>query len=510
MNLLGIDVGTTAVKAVLFDHAAGRELGTATVEYPLISSCPGGAEVAPETYFQAMKRAIADALKNSGTRDCTALAISSQGETFILLDSRGRPLRDAIVWLDRRSAPECAEIEAEFSRETLYHTTGDPAVDPAWLGTKLRHLRKHEPEKLAAATHILLLEDYLVFRLTGECRGNGALWCSTLLYDICRRDYWPRMLDYLEIGRELLPVQQLSGWPVGPVRKAVAAELGFLASPLVVSGGMDQACSALGSGNFHPGAATNNTGTSFNLSVTADRPVFDRNFRLPCQLHVIDGAWLCVPWSGSGGILLRWFRDALVPEWAEKLRGEGSDFYSELTTEGEKSPPGANGVVVLPHLSGALCPELDADARGVIYGLSSGSTRGDVARAMLEAVSCMARSNLELLADAGVEVRELILTGGAAHSRLWNRITASITGIPARTLLQPEAGCLGAAMLAGIGTGCFQTPEEAAAAMTAVGEHFRPEPDIAAAGERTYRIYRKLYEQLRTLFKESACHGNEA
>ena len=502
MNLLGIDVGTTGLKAVLFDSASGRELGGGYVEYALETPGPDRAEIDPETWFSALKTAARAALDRAGTRECAALAISSQGESFVLLDRADKVLRPAIVWMDSRSGAECAEIEARFGRERLYHTTGDPAVDPVWLGTKLLHLRKNEPEIWRRIARIMLAEDYLVHRLTGEFRGNGALWCSTLLYDINRRDYFPEMLDFLEVSREQLPRQIASGRAVAPIRPEIAEAIGFATPVTVVSGGMDQACSALGSGNVTGGTATDNTGTSFNLAASCERAVFDRKFRLPCQLHVVDDMFLAVAWSTSGGVLLRAFRDVLGAEWAAELERNGRNFYAELDRLAASAPPGANGVLMLPHLAGALCPELDADATGAVLGLTVQTTRADLVRAMLESVACMGRANLELLKECGVPVSSMILTGGAARSRIWNEIKAGIAGIPARTLQQPEAGCLGAAMLAGLGIGVWPSPRAAAEAVVRAGEDFAPAAELAAAGDRIFARYQKFYRQLKPLFKE--------
>ncbi len=502
MNLLGIDVGTTGLKAVLFDADSGKALGSGYVEYPLLTPGAELAEIDPETWFSALISAVKTALAKAGTSECAALAISSQGESFVLLDSAGTPLRNAIVWMDSRSSEECREIEAYFGREKLYQITGDPAVDPVWLGTKLLHIKKHEPEVWKKTAKILLAEDYLLYRLTGKFCGNGALWCSTLLYDINSGDYFDGMLEYLGVSREQLPEQQKSGRVVAPLLPEIIRETGLSSPVLAVSGGMDQACSALGSGNISSGCATDNTGTSFNLAVSSATPVFDRKFRLPCQLHVIDDMFLAVAWSTSGGVLLRAFRDVLGAEWAAELERNGGNFYAELDRLAAETSPGSNGVLILPHLAGALCPEMDTDATCSVTGLTLQTTRGDIVRAMLESVACMMRANLELLKECGVEVNSLILAGGAARSEIWNRIKSGIAALPGMTLAESEAGCLGAAMLAGLGTGYFASPAAAVKAMVKPGKTYLPEAELVSAGEKTFAKYQKFYQQLKPFFKE--------
>jgi len=504
MNLMGIDAGTTGLKAMLFDSADGKELGSGYVEYAFATPGLDRAEIDPEIWFQALKKAVSSALKSAGNSQCAALAISSQGESFVLLDENFKLLRPAIVWLDRRSASECAVIEKKFGRKKIYHTTGDPAVDPVWLGTKLLHLRQHEPEIFKKIAHIMLVEDYLLFRLTGRICGNGALWCSTLLYDIVNRRYWQEMLDFLEINQEQLPEQIPSGVPVGVLLPTVSAELGFSEPPLAVSGGMDQACGALGCGCISDGMAVDNTGTSFNLSAATEKPVFDREYRLPCQLHVADNTFLSVGWSPSGGGLLRWFRDAVVPEWKEKQEKENKDFYIAFDAAAASSTAGANGVVILPHLAGALCPEQDPDAKAVIFGVTLQTTRGDIARAMLESAAFLTRANLDLLRECGVRLSGLILTGGAAKSPLWNTVKASITGLSALTCEQSESGCLGAAILAGKGCGVFSSLAEGTAGMVRQGKRFEPDLKDREILEKQYALYKKIYLSLRMLFKETA------
>lgn len=502
MNLLGIDVGTTGLKAVLFDSVSGSELGSGYVEYSLLTPRPDWVEINPETWFSALKSAVHTAMENAGTSECAALAISSQGESFVLLDKDDKLLRNAIVWMDSRSSAECSEIEKHFGRERLYRITGDPTVDPVWLGTKLLYLQKHEPKVWKQCARIMLAEDYLIYRLTGRFCGNGALWCSTLLYDIGKLDYFDEMLEYLGISRTQLPEQIPSGRAIAPVKADIAAEIGFTTAVMAVSGGMDQACSALGSGNISDGIATDNTGTSFNLAASCKKAVFDREYRLPCQVHVVDDTYLAVAWSTSGGVLLRAFRDVLGAEWAAELERNGKNFYSELDRLAENSPPGANGVTFLPHLAGALCPELDPDATGAVMGLTLQTSRADILRAMLESVACMARANLELLNDCGVTVKELVLAGGAARSKIWNRIKTGIAAIPCRTMQQSESGCLGAAMLAGVGAGIFASPEQAVAVMVKPGDKFLPENELTGTGAKIFARYQKFYQQLKPLFKE--------
>ena len=503
--LLGIDAGTSALKVILYDQQ-GHAVAEGSQEYHLATAATGTVECDPEAYWSALQSVVSQVLSAAPpqAREVQALAISSQAETFVLIDQQGNPLRNAIVWLDSRAGAEALEIRAAFGPDTVYRKSGCPEVDSTWAATKLLWLRKHEPQVFERIYKVLLVEDYLIYRLTGCFAVNGALCCSTLLYDINTDTWWPEMLDYVGIGPDQLPELYPSGVQIAEMRPDVAADLGFSGRPVVVSGGMDQACSCIGSGNITSGVLTENTGTSLNVSVTTDVPVFDPQRRVPCQTHALAGKYIFLPWCSSGGILLRWFRDQLSEAQVEQAALEHQDVYALLTESAASVPPGSEGLVILPHLSGAMSPEMDPNARAVIYGIHMATQRQHIVKAIMESVAYLTRSNVDLVAEAGIGIEQIILTGGTAHSRLWNQIKADVLGRKVKTIKNKESGCLGAAILAGLALGVYHSVQEACATLIEDDQVYQPTAQHHQVYQKCYDSYRRLYDALKPMFAHTA------
>jgi sugar (pentulose or hexulose) kinase len=504
-KLLGIDVGTTSMKAIVYDEK-GSPLATGSQEYNLHTEAYGIVETDPEIYFSSLKNVMVQIFSQLDKNDnnIQALAISSQAESFITIDEKGKPLRNTIVWLDSRSKKEVSLIEKKFGVENIYYTTGSPVVDTTWASTKLLWMKENEPDLFKNIYKVLFVEDFLIYRLTGNFAANGALYCSSLLYDINKNVWWEDMLDFLGLKTEQFCNLYPSGVKVGVVKKEVAKELGFSNEPIVVSGGMDQACGCIGTGNVSSGIVTENTGSSLNISVTIDKPIFDPKRRVPCQTHVLKGKYIYLPWCTTAGMALKWFRDNFCEEQIKQAKLEGKDVYDVLTWQVHKIPAGSNGIVILPHLSGAMSPEMDGDAKGVICGLSLSSTRDHVIRAFMESIAYMSRANIELLEEAGIEVKEIILSGGASNSKIWNQIKADVFGKKVKTIKNQESCCLGAAILAGVGVGIFKSAQQACKMIISEGDVYEPDHKKVGIYREYYDTYKQLYLKLKPLFKTIA------
>jgi xylulokinase len=503
--LLGIDAGTTAFKAVLFDQA-GRALGQASEEILLSTPVPDWVEVEPERYWSACCRCIQGALHQSAVdpHQIAALAISSQGETLVVLDEQSLPLRPAVVWLDNRSKAEACELAARFGEELAFHTTGQPQIVPTWPASKMMWLRRHEPEVFRRVGCFLLLEDYLLFRLTGRLVADPCLWTSSLLLDIGSRSWWPEMLDAVGVEPEHLPELVDSGRAVGQLTQAAAREAGLWPGTIAATGGLDQPVAALGAGNTRPGIITENTGGALAIVATTTAAVFDPQRRIPCHVHAVPDAYCLLPWCQTAGMALRWFRDVFgAEELAAAARG-GGDAYDLLTAAAAAVPAGSEGLVALPHLAGAACPEFDPAARGVFFGMGLHHTRGHFVRALLEAVAYMLRRNVEVLVELGVTVEEIRSLGGGARSAVWNQIKADVLGRPVLTLDTQEAACLGAAILAGAAVGLYPSAGEAAQQMASVCGRWEPNQANKAIYDQGFRAYVELYERLEGLFAAAA------
>jgi len=483
VDILTLDVGTTALKAAIFD-AHGRLRATAACEYQPAKPRPDWMELDPEVYWEAACRGIKsalDACRQDGV-DIRAVGVTSQGETLIVLDGQGRPLRPAIVWLDTRSAAEAVELARVFDPAEVYRITGQQEMIPAWPATRIMWLRRHEPEIFARAAKYLLVGDYLVFRLTGRFISDRGLNPSTLYFDLNTGAWWPAMLEYLGLRAEQLPELSGPAAVAGAVHAAAARDTGLTAGIPVAPAPIDQVCGALGAGSINPGVITENTGAALALAATTLRPVLDPQRRVGVYMHGVPGRYVLLPWAPTAGMALRWFRDEF---------GDGAD-YDALCRPAAEVAPGADGLWLLPHFSGAGCPHVSARARAAFLGLTLNHTRAHLVRALLEAVAFMVRGNLEMLAEMGVAGTELRSLGGASRSALWLQIKADVCRRDLVTMECAEATSLGAALLAAVAVGVYPDHAAACAAMVRPQKVVRHDPATADLYEPVYQSYCEL------------------
>ena len=499
--LLGLDVGTTSVKAGLFD-AAGTCLAVAGEEYRLDHPGPDRAQLDGETYWSASQAAIRRtvAAAGAGRDDVTALAVSSQGETVVPVDAAGRALGPALVWLDNRALAESREITEAFGEARIYDVTGVPSVFPTWSACKILWWRRHEPDVFAAAHKFLLVEDLLLHRLTGRFVTEGGVHCTSLLLDIRGHAWWDEMLDAVGIDASRLPELVRPGDAVGTLSPAAAEALGLSPRVRVVAGGMDQGAGAVGVGNVRAGMVSESTGGALTLQASVARHGGDPTRQTPVYVHSAPGMYLYCPVCPTGGMALTWFRDQFGAAEVARAEREGGSAFDLLTALAAEVPPGSEGLLMLPHLMGAFSPEYEPEARGAFYGFTLRHGKGHFVRAVLEAVAFMLRRNLELLAGVGATADEIRSHGGGARSALWNQVKADVCGRPVLTLEGDDAAIRGDAMLAGVAAGAFADLDEAGRAMVATRRRYAPDPAAHAVYDEAYRRYIALFEALRPLF----------
>ena len=485
---LGLDMGTTGVKAALFT-AEGVMAGGGLAEYTLETPAPDFVELDPEVYWHAACKAIADALSNAGAAPETvrAVGITGQAETIILTDAAGVPVRKAIVWLDNRAKEEAREIEAHFGADALFRLSGQTEMLPCWPAAKLRWLKRHEPETFASASRCLMVEDFIAFRLTGRFSTCRGLMPSTLYYDIRSGGYDPAMLEYLGIGETFLP-------PLFDAGECVGVTVGGSDSPLpagvaVAAAPIDHVCGNLGSGCSGAGVVSETTGCTLAICAAFPRLVYDEERRISTYLGFAPGSYVLLPWAPTAGMLLKYFRDEF----------SGGLSYDELAAEAASVPPGSEGLTLLPHCAGAVSPVCNPDARGVAYGVTLAHKRGHWVRAVMESVAYLLCDNLEALRAIGAEISEIRALGGAAKSPLWLRIMADVLDLPVTTTVCDEATSLGAAILAAKSCGDFADAARAAERMVRVKERIAP-GDAASRYRELFRNYRKLNELLLPTF----------
>ncbi len=500
--LLGVDAGTTALKAGLFDEA-GRQIAVTAEEYALCTPEPARAELDPETYWRATVAAVRRVLGTAGVRgsDVRALAVSSQGETVIPVRADGRPVGPAIVWLDNRAVEEARELGERFDPATLYAATGVPALVPTWTACKLLWWQRNDRGLFDRAARFLLVEDFLLQRFTGRFATDGGVQCTTLLYDIVARTWWEPMLDCIGLGVDRLGELVAPGEVVGTLTPSAADALGLAPSVLVVAGGMDQGAGAVGVGNVGPGIVSESTGGALTIQASVDRHGGDPGAQTPVYVHSASGLYLYCPVSPTGGMALTWFRDRFGEPEVSRARELGRDAYELLTELAAAAPPGADGLTMLPHLQGAFSPEYEPAARGAFYGLTLAHGRAHAVRAILESVAFMLRRNLEALAGAGAAANEVRSHGGGARSALWNQMKADVCGLPVVTLEGSDAAIRGDAMLAGVAAGAFPDLGEAARRLIRVAARFEPDARTRAAYDEAYGRYVELFDALRPMYR---------
>ncbi len=455
-RLVGLDVGTTGVKAVAISPE-GEVLARAEEEYPLSIPQPGWAEQDPEDWWQATERVLAD-------RD-GPLGFSGQMHGLVLLDAGGHVLRPAILWNDQRTGEECAEIEETIGLARLIELTGNRALT-GFTAPKLLWVRKHEPEVWSRVAHVLLPKDYVRFRLTGEHAIDAADASGTLLFDVARREWSGEVCEALGIPLEWLP------------RVAESTE---------IAGAGDQQAGALGVGVVGPGPLSVVLGTSGVVFAALERFRADPEARVHVFCHAVPETWEAMGVMLSAAGSLRWLRDVV------------GGTFDELVGEAERWPAATEGLTFLPYLQGERTPHADPDARGSFTGLSLRHDRGALVRAVLEGVAYGLRDSLELLRELGVEPTVGRVSGGGARSELWLKIVASVLGIPLERTAVEEGAAYGAALLGGVAAGVFADAHEAVAACVRVRDTVEPDPEWSRVYDEGYARFRSLYPALRRL-----------
>lgn len=487
--LLGLDVGTTGLKALLVDRTGGV-VAEALSEYPMSSPRPLWAEQDPEDWWRATAKCIRQLLDGSGRR-VAAIGLTGQMHGLVLLDAQGNVLRPCILWNDQRSAPQCAAVTEQVGAQRILELTGNPLL-PGFLAPKLAWVRENEPDVFQRIARVLLPKDYIRYRLTGEFQSDVSDASGTSLFDVSRRCWSEPMLKAFKVRRSWLPEVLESPAPGAQVSAAAAQKTGLRAGTLVVAGAGDQAAGAVGVGAIAEGIVSVVIGTSGVVFAPLAHYQREAEGRLHAFCHATPDLWHVMGVMLAAGGSLRWFRDAL---WKAS--------YDAMTRAAAKVRAGSNGLLFLPYLSGERTPYPDPNARGVFFGLNLKHTRAHLARAVMEGVSFGLRDSLELILSLGVPVRQIRLVGGGARSVLWQQILADVLEQPVHVVNATQGAAFGAALLAGVGAGLFTSVEDACNKTIRVRPAATPGKD-AETYQRCYPGYRALYAALKGEFKKLA------
>lgn len=495
-HYLGIDVGTTAVKALIVDEL-GSVVGEAESPLEVSVPRPGWAEQNPSDWWQGTVHAVRAACAQADIREVKSIGLSGQMHSSVLLDESDSVLRPAILWNDVRTTAQCRFITDSIGKTGLRRLVGNPALE-GFTAPKLLWMRDEQPNLFDWVRTLLMPKDYVRLAMTGEKATEPSDAAGTLLFDIRRSRWSEEMIAALQLDPAILPPVLGSAGVTGELTPAAAEALGLGQGTPVVGGGADNAAAAVGSGVVTQGAMLTSIGTSGAVVAPMERPRVDPAMRIHSFNHAVADTWYLMGVVLSAGAALDWFRRALSgPSGTPPA-------YDELTAEAAAVPPGADGLTFLPYLTGERTPHADSNARGVFAGMHTGHHRGHLTRAVMEGVVFALRDSLELMRRLRVDATEAVAVGGGARSTFWRRMQADALGGPVVTV-GPQGGApYGAAILAAVGSGGFASVEEACRSWIRPLDRIEPDPETAAAYDEAYQRYRRLYPRLKRHFAEQA------
>jgi len=488
---LGLDIGTSAVKAILVTPD-GELRATASVPLTLQTPQPGWSEQAPDDWWAATLTALRRLQETASGATIAAIGISGQMHSAVLLDQGGAVVRPALLWSDGRTTEECASLtRAAGGEERLRDWVRNPALEGFTL-PKLLWVQRHEPEAWRRVATVLLPKDFIRYRLTGVLATEPSDASGTLLFDPARRQWSEELLRVAGLPRTLLPDVGGSAEVLGRVTADAAGLSGLAAGTPVVGGGADNACGAAGVGVIAPGEAVASWGTSGTVLAPTAEPLVDPLLRAHTFCHVLPDVWYLMGVALSAGAAFGWYRDQLARDVAGT---PGSDAL--LSREAEPVPAGAGGVTFLPYLAGERTPHRDAGARGAFLGLSLAHTRAELTRAVLEGICFALRDSLGILRELGAAPAELVLTGGGARNPFLRRLQAEIFGMAVCTVNREEGPAYGAALLAAVGAGAFPDLAAATRATLTRSPPSGPDPHAHESYAEPYARFRAAYPALR-------------
>jgi len=501
--LLGIDLGTSGVK-VLAMESAGKILAITTRSYPLYQPRAGWSEQEPEDWWTGVVGAIRDLLQQDPV-DANAvkgLAVSGQMHGSVFLDDHHQVIRRPLLWNDTRTYPQCQTMTETIGEEQLIQLAGNPALE-GFTAPKVLWLKAHEPEHYDRLATLLLPKDYILFRLTGRLCTEVSDAAGTLLFDVRNRQWSQQMMDLLDLNPSMLPEVLESPDIVGSLTEEAASATGLSPATQVIAGGADNACSAVGNGIVSEGLVLASLGTSGTVVAHSDEMKMDPHGRIHSFNHAIPNRWYLMGVMLSAAASFQWFRENFAEAETLLARSLPDSADQLLNREAETVPPGSEGVIFLPYLSGERTPHRDAKARGAFIGLAPVHTKKHLTRAIMEGVAFGMRDSLELVKGLGVTPTQIRITGGGAKSPLWRQIVADVFNHPVVTTNIEEGPAIGAALLAGVGVGIFKEVEDAVREIVEITDTTSPNDSNAEVYENLYPLYRHLYRSLKSDFAEA-------
>ena len=491
-TVLGIDVGTTAVKAMLV-ASDGHVLAEAESQHEVVVPQPAWAEQHPDTWWESTRTAVAEVMSLAASAEVKAIGLSGQMHSSVFLDAEDEVIRPALLWSDGRTTSQCREITETLGLDGLRDTVGNLALE-GFTAPKVLWLRDNEPEHYGRLRKLMLAKDYVRLKLTGETSTEPSDAAGTLLFDVRQRRWSGEVLSALDIDPAIMPLVVGSTEVSGRLLPDVAKALGLPSGVPVVGGGADNAAGATGSGVIGQGMVQASIGTSGTVLTPLNKPQVDESMSLHTFCHCAGDLWYLMGVILSAGRSLQWLRGITHP----------GATYDEMTAEAAQVRTGADGLFFLPYLTGERTPHNDSNARGVFFGLHLGHSSAHMVRAVMEAVCFAMRDSLELMRGLDAEVSAARAIGGGARSALWRQMQADVYGVPVEVLGSSGGPAYGAAVMAAVGAGMFGSIAEASESWVSVERTIEPEPKRVGAYDELYAQYRELYPAMKERFATAA------
>ncbi len=493
MKIAGLDIGTTGCKLTVFD-ASGAYLDKAYRDYP-VKRGSGEHEVDAEAIMDGVFAVIKEMAAKYP--DIAGIGVTSFGETFVLTDENGKPLHNAMLYTDPRGKEECEELVQKMDGRTIASITGLKPHEMYSI-SKLMWIKKHKPEIYNQAKHALLMEDFVVFRLTGNAQIDYSLATRTMAFDITKLGWSEEIFRLADIDVNLMSKPVPTGTSAGKILPEISTQAGLSEKTQIVCVSHDQIAATVGAGVFSSDKAADGAGT-----VQCVIPVYDSLPELDTMYdgnyavvpYVVPGKYVAYAFSYTGGALIQWCVETLAKKEKEIAKDQGISVNELL--EGEFTEP--TGLLVLPHFAGAATPYMDTGSKGAIVGLTAAHTVSDIYRACMEGVVYEVLLNMEHLKSSGIHFEMMHATGGGAKSEVWMQMKADMLNIPIVALATVDAGTVGSAMLTGIAIGCFENLDDAAKHMVEQKKVYEPNLKMHEKYAKVYQRYRKLYEAIRPL-----------
>lgn len=501
--VIGVDVGTSGTKAIAM-NAEGKLLASALKEYPLHSPKPGWAEQDPADWKHATLDALAELTSQVNPEEVLAIGLTGQMHGSVFLDAENNVLRPALLWCDQRTATQCDAITEKAGGEAaLVDMVANPALT-GFTAPKILWLRDNEPHNFDKTRKVLLPKDYIRWVLTGEYATDVADASGTLLFDVRNRCWHKGLMSRLDLDADLMPPSFEGPEITGRLLKEMAALTGLPVGIPVVAGGGDQAAGGVGCGIVRPGIVSSSLGTSGVVFAFSEGVHADPRGRVHTFCHAVPGKWHVMGVMLSAGGALQWYRNTLCQEEREKAATTGRDAYEYITDGASTVPPGSEGLLFLPYFTGERTPHKDPYAKAAFIGLSLRHTKAHMARSVLEGVAYGMRDSLDIMREMGIELSVSRVSGGGARSALWRQILADTGRIEIARINIDQGPAYGAAILAGVGGGCYGSVEEACDSIIQEVDRVQPDPDNALHYDSYQQEFRGAYRALKDGFKRMA------